>query len=52
MYVFPYGQIILRIASFNFLLDSLSIKAFHVACKADICKASSNDFIVVFCAGN
>ena len=30
----------LYIASFNLLLDSLSIKAFLAVCKAEICKAT------------
>ena len=42
----------LRIANFNSFLYLLSIKAFRVACKAEICKASSSDFIVVSSAGN
>ena len=42
----------LQIASINLLLDSLSIKAFHATCKVEICKVSSNNFIVVSCAAN
>ena len=34
----------LQIASFNLLLDSFSVRAFHAVCKPEICKANSNDF--------